>query len=97
MGKSIHDEIAEKLAKKFGAEYKKDKGIDIVTKNRVIKVETKKNSLSQAKKQVQNSPKARYIAVNRINIKNTLNATKGTGIGIINQTGRIAKKAERKK
>jgi hypothetical protein len=30
MSKSIHDEIAERIAKKIGAEYKAHKGIDIV-------------------------------------------------------------------
>lgn len=97
IGKSIHDEIAEELVKKFRAEYKKDKEIDIVTRNRVIEVETKKNSLSQSKKQVQNSPKVGYIAVNKIDKKNALNATKGTSISIMGQIGRIVKKAERKK
>ena len=97
MVKSKHDEIAEKLAKKFGTEYKKSKGIDIVTNDRVIEVEAKKDSLSQGKKQVQRSSKARYLAVNEPNIKNALKATKGTGIGVMNQTGRIVKKAGRKR
>lgn len=97
MRKSMHDEIAEKLVKKLWAKYKKNKGIDIVTRNKIIEIETKKNSLPQAKKQVQNFPKLRYIAVNKINIKNALNTTKGTGISIMNQTGRIVKKAGRKK
>jgi hypothetical protein len=96
MGETIHDKIAEKLAKKFGTEYKSDKGIDIVTKNRVIEVETKKDSLYQGIKQVQNSQKARYLAVNKINLKNALEATEGTGIGVMGPTGRIIKKAGRK-
>lgn len=97
MGKSKHDEIAEKLAKKFGTEYKKNKGIDIVTKDRVIEVETKKNALSQGIKQVQSSSKARYLAVNKTSIKNALKATKGTGIGVMRPTGKIVKRAGRKK
>ena len=43
MAKSKHDQIAEKLAKKFGTEYKKHKGIDIVTNDRVIEVEVTNN------------------------------------------------------
>ncbi len=85
------------MAKKFGTEYKKDKGIDIVTNDRVIEVETKKDSLLQGIEQVQRSSKARYIAVNQINIENALKATEGTGIGIMSETGRIVKKAGRKK
>jgi len=45
MGKSKHEQIAEKLAKKFGVKYKKHKGVDIVTKNKVIEVETTKNGI----------------------------------------------------
>ena len=96
MGNSIHDEIAGKLAKKLGTEYKKHKGIDIVTKDRVVEVETKKNGIYQGIDQVKRSSKARYLAVNKINEKNALNATEGTGIGVMSKTGRIIKKARRK-
>ena len=94
---SKHDEIANKLAKKFNTEYKSDKGIDLVTPEKVIEVETKKSSLSQGISQVIKSQKARYLAVNKININNALDATKNTGIGVMNETGRIMKKASRKK
>lgn len=42
---SKHDQIANKLANKFGTEYKSDKGIDLVLPNRVIEIETKKATL----------------------------------------------------
>ena len=93
---SVHDQIAEKLAKKFNTEYKSHKGIDIVTKGKVIEVETKSNSLSQGVGQVAHSSKARYLAVNKININNALDVTKGTGIGVMADTGRIIKRASRK-
>jgi len=94
---SKHDEIANKLAKKFKTEYKSDKGIDLVTPDKVIEVETKKASLSQGIGQVVKSQKARYLAVNKININNVLKETKGTGVGVMSETGRIIKKAGRKK
>jgi len=94
---SRHDEIANKLAKKLKTEYKSDKGIDLVTKDKVIEVETKKSGLLQGIKQVVKSPKPRYLAVNKINITNALEATKGTGIGVMSEAGRIIKKASRKK
>ena len=94
---SKHDEIAEKLAKKFKTEYKSDEGIDLVTKNKVIEVETKKDRLPQDIKQVIKSSKPRYLAVNKININNALEATGGTGGGVMSETGRIIKKASRKK
>jgi len=96
MAASKHDEIANKLAKKFNTEYKSDKGIDLVLRDRVIEVETKKASLSQGIGQVVRSQKARYLAVNKINIDNALEETKGTGIGVMNEAGRIIKKASRK-
>ncbi len=97
MSKSKHDVVAERLAKKFGTEYKSDEGIDIVAKDRVIEVETKKDSLSQGIDQVQHSSKPRYLAVNKPNIDNALDATKGTGIGVMSETGIIIKKASRKR
>ena len=97
MAQSKHDQISEKLAKKFDVKYKKHKGIDIVTKSRVIEVETTKNGIYQGINQVKRSSKARYIAVNNRNIQNALNITKGTGIGVMNEQGKIIKKATRKK
>ena len=97
MSKSVHDKIAENLSKKFSAPYKKQKGIDIVTRERVIEVETKKNGIAQGIQQVQKSPKARYLAVNQANVKNALKATQGTGIGVMGPTGKIIKRAGRKK
>ena len=93
---SVHDQIANKLAKKFSTEYKSDKGIDLVLPNRVIEVETKKSGIQQGIRQVEKSSKPRYLAVNKINIKNALKATEGTGIGVMSETGRIIKRANRK-
>jgi hypothetical protein len=97
MAKSKHDQIAESLAKKFGTRYKKHKGIDIVTDDRVIEVETTKNGIYQGIDQVKRSPKARYIAVNDRNIQNALKATEGTGIGVIDEKGKIVKRARRRR
>jgi len=94
---SKHDEVANKLAKKFKTEYKSDKGIDLVLPTKVIEVETQKAGILQGIKQVEKSQKARYLAVNKINISNAIQATEGTGIGIMSETGKIIKKASRKK
>jgi len=94
---SKHDEVANKLAKKFNTEYKSNKGIDLVTLKQVIEVETKKAGINQGIKQVEKSSKARYLAVNKINISNALKATQGTGIGVMNERGKIIKRASRKK
>jgi len=94
---SKHDEVANKLAKKFKTDYKSDKGIDLVLPTKVIEVETQKAGILQGIKQVEKSQKARYLAVNKINVSNAIQATEGTGIGIMSETGKIIKKASRKK
>ena len=97
MAKSKHDKVAEYLAKKFDTEYKSDKGIDLVLPTKVIEVETQKAGILQGIKQVEKSQKARYLAVNKININNDIKEKEGTGIGIMSETGKIIKKASRKK
>ena len=95
MAKSKHDKVAEYLAKKFDTEYKSDKGIDIVTPNRAIEVEVKKEGLNQGLDQVVRSDKARYLAVTPDIVKAALELTKGKGVGVMSPTGRIIKKAGR--
>lgn len=92
-----HNEIANRLAKKFKTVYKSKKGIDLVLPNKVVEVETKKSGIYQGIKQVERSSRPRYLAVNKINISNAVEATKGTGIGVMSETGKIIKKASRKK
>jgi len=92
---SKHDQIANNLATKFGTEYKSNKGIDLVLPKRVIEIETKKAGIYQGIKQVERSDKARYLAVNNINVNNALSSTQGTGIGVMNEEGKIVKKAGR--
>ena len=43
------------------------------------------------------SSKARYIAVNNRNIQNALKAIEGTGIGVMDERGKIIKRARKKK
>ena len=99
MTKSLHNKIAKKLAKKFGTKYKSDEGIDIVDRKRrrVIEVEVREESLSQGMDQVIRSVMARYLAVPKKLIKKAKEVTKGTGVGVMNESGRIIKKASRKK
>lgn len=92
---SKHDEIAERLANKFNTEYKSDKGIDIVTPKRVIEVEVHKSTLGQGIDQVEHSSKARYLAVPKTVQKETIALTKGTGIGVMSEFGKILKRASR--
>jgi len=95
--KTRHDQIAARLAKKFGTEYKSDKGIDLVTPTRVIEVEAHEESLDQGVGQVVRSKKARYLAVPKDIERAAVERTEGTGIGVMSATGRIVKKASRKR
>lgn len=97
MGKSKHDQIAEKLAGKFRTEYKPAIGIDLVTQNRVIEVESRQSGLDQGIIQVAHSDKARYLAVSDSLKKKALEKTEGTGIGVMDERGKILKKASRKR
>lgn len=96
MARTKHDKIAERLAKRFKTEYKSDKGIDIVTPDKVIEVEVKENGITQGIKQVEKARKARYIAIPPELKKKVLEATKGTGIGVMGSSGAIIKKATRR-
>lgn len=95
MAKSLHDQIAVKLANKFNTNYKSDKGIDIVTPKRVVEVETHKSTLDQGIDQITRSSKARYLAVPQSIMKAAVEKTEGTGIGVMSNTGRIVKRASR--
>jgi len=66
------------LTKQCDAEYKKHKGIDLLTKNRVIEIEVTKNGIYQGIDKVKRSSKARYFVVNDRNIQNVLEGTSGT-------------------
>lgn len=92
---SKHDQIAERLAKKFHTEYKSQKGIDLVLSNKVIEVEVFKSTLDDGVGQVVHSSKARYLAVPKRSEKAALEKTKGTGIGVMTEYGNIVKKATR--
>ena len=62
----------------------------------IRKYQRGKSGIYQGINQIKKSSKARYIAVNDRNIQNALNATKGTGIEVMDEKGKIVKRAGRK-
>lgn len=60
----------------------------------MIEVEATKSGIYQGINQVKRSLKVRYIAVNDRNIQNALNVTEETGIGVMDEKGRILKRAK---
>lgn len=66
------------MTKQCDSEYKKHKGIDLLTKNIVIEFEVTKNEIYQGFDKVKRSSKARYFVVNDSNIQNVLDGTSVT-------------------
>ena len=93
MGQSKHDEIAKRLAKKEGTNYNKGKGPDIVTSKRVIEVATHEGDLKDSIRQLQGFKKPRYLATTSDMVPKAKKISKGTKVGVMGPTGRIAKRA----
>jgi len=91
-----HRQISERIAKKYGAEYNSVKGPDIVTPDRVIEVGVDPDQVSAEMKQVARFQKARYVAGPAPFVKAALEATAGTGIGVMDGQGNIKKRARSK-
>jgi len=91
-----HDEIADSLAKRFRAKHR-EKGVDIVSKDRAIEVAVTENDLRQSIGQLNRSrAEKKYMAVPPPLYDKAENLLKGTGIGIMNTRGDIRKRSKRK-
>lgn len=93
MGLTKHDRIAKRIAEKKVAAYNSDKGVDIRTPTQAIEVEVDSNKFKEGVRQLQGTPKARYLAVPNDLVKEAIDYTTGTGVGVMNECGRIKKRA----
>jgi hypothetical protein len=93
MGITKHDRIAKEIADKKGTVYHGDKGVDIRTSTQAIEVEVDAGKLKEGVRQLQGSTKSRYLAVPNELVKEAIDYTKGTGVGVMNEHGRIRKRA----
>lgn len=93
MGVSKHDRIAQQIAKKKGTEYHSDKGVDVRTSRQAIEVEVDTSGFKDGMRQLQGHRQARYLAVPNDLVKEAIDYTKGTGVGVMNATGKIKKRA----
>ena len=94
---TLHDKVAVNIARKEGAEYNKNEGVDIVTPKRAIEVETA-NTVKEGLRQLQGFKKPVYIAaVDKETEKAALEATEGTTIGVMDKNRNIIKKSTRKR
>ncbi len=92
-----HKTTSSRIAGKYNTEYNSNKGVDIVTPNIAIEVETE-STISTGIQQLQGHKKKAYIAgTNQEAVKNALEITKGTTIGVMDNQGNIVKKSTRKK
>ncbi|MFQ5899897.1 MAG: hypothetical protein ACE5JN_16860 [Candidatus Methylomirabilia bacterium] len=91
MGKSKHDQIAERIAHKERTSYNKGRGPDIKTSSRVIEVAT--HDLKDSIRQLRGVQKPRYLATSSEMVKTAMDLTKGTKIGVMGPTGHIRKRA----
>ena len=97
MAGSKHDQTAERLAKKEGADYNRGQGADIQTARRAIEVETA-DTASDGLRQLQGHRKAVYIAgADAAATQAALEATKGTTVGVMDEKGNIVKRSTRKR
>jgi len=93
MGLTKHDKIAKEIAAKKGVEYRSDKGIDIKTSTQAIEVEVDPGKFKEGVRQLQGTDKARYLAVSNKIVRDAKEYTKDTGVGVMNEHGKIKKQA----
>lgn len=92
-----HKIVAKRIAKKLKTDYNSKKGIDINTPKIAVEVETQ-GLVSEGIRQLQGYKKPSYIAAaNQETLKEALEKTKRTTIGVMNPQGDIIKKTSRKK
>lgn len=97
MGKTKHDDTAERIARKEGTTYNEGQGPDVQTSRRAIEVETE-DTVRDGLRQLQGFQKPVYIAgSNAEATKAALDVTEGTTIGVMSHTGRMIKRSTRKK
>lgn len=93
MGVTKHDRIAQEIAEKKGTEYHSDKGVDIRTPTQAIEVEVDPGKFNEGLQQLRGSTKSRYLAVPNELVQDAIEYTEGTGVGVMNEHGRIKKRA----
>ena len=92
-----HKTAANRIAKKLNTQYNDAEGVDIVTNNIAVEVETE-STVKSGIRQLQGHKKPSYIAgANKTTVKKALEATEGTTIGVMDNQGNIIKKSSRRK
>ena len=93
MGVTKHDRIAKYIAQKKDTVYHSNKGVDIRTSTQAIEVEVDAGKLKEGVRQLQGTSKARYLAVPNEIVGEAIKYTQRTGVGVMNEHGKIRKRA----
>lgn len=94
---STHDQAAERLADKLGAEYNRGKGADVITPNQVTETETV-NTVGEAGRQLQGYNKPAYVqGADDATTQKALERYKNSSIGVRDPQGNIVKRSSRKR
>lgn len=88
---------SNRIAKKYGVEYNKGKGVDVRSKRATVEVETA-GTVAEAPTQLKGHKGPVYIAgANQETIDKALEVTKGTTIGVMDSHGKVIKSSTRKR
>lgn len=91
-----HDNTANRIARRKGAQYNQGQGPDVITPTQVIEVETE-NTVQDALRQLRGFRKPAYIAgADAAATKKALEVAQGTTVGVMNPQGKIIKRSTRK-
>ncbi|MFH1375687.1 MAG: hypothetical protein ABIH35_03395 [Patescibacteria group bacterium] len=92
-----HKTTANRIAEKLNSEYNSGKGVDINSPRMAVDVETE-GTVSDGIGQLQGFKKPVYIAAaNQATLKEALEKTEGTTVGVMSPQGEIVKRSSRGK
>ena len=90
-----HDEVARRLAAKYGTDYNRGQGADVKADRLAIEVETEA-TISDAGRQLRGYRKPVYVApTTGKGVRRALEHYEGTSVGVMDQNGKIVKRSSR--
>jgi len=92
-----HDKIAKQVGKRRKTKYNPVKGADFNASNFAGEVETKREGLREGIRQLQGYKKPSYLIVPKNLVKDAIEKTEKTTLGVMDETGKIRKRSTRKK
>ncbi len=92
-----HDDTANRIARRKGAQYNRGQGPDVITPKSAIEVETE-NTARDGLRQLRGFRKPVYIAgADAAATEKALEVTKGTTVGVMNSRGEVVRRSTRKR